>query len=386
MVVGRSADFATDGSEDQRKRDAELEILSALKRFDPARTVFISGGTASGDIGLFHELSVKKGFRVVGVSALDAAKYQPALMTDFYVEFGKGFGTESETAIRSSTALLMLGGGNQAAREAIRADLYKIPVYVVNNPLFNEKKMKSAEVTHALSESNSAQSFHSAAEAADAMTLNQAKSVIPSLPAGSIDLNPEDLKSIYKDKFFLGFSTWATTEVPKESEEKFRAAVEAILRNLDPSKMVILTAGTIYGGEGIVAELAAKIGFEVIGAPVSENIKPEMFSKNVKKFVLTGRTWETRNSFFTSLLDGLVVSGKSITLTEHLMSSNNAGKPTFNLNGFNSVMDVFSDNLKTGINFSIDEIERVISEMEKYKGVTLRSSKISIMCGEFYRK
>ena len=42
MVVGRSADFAADGSEEQRKRDAELEILSALKRFDPAKTVFLS--------------------------------------------------------------------------------------------------------------------------------------------------------------------------------------------------------------------------------------------------------------------------------------------------------------------------------------------------------
>ncbi len=383
MVVGRSADFAADGSEEQRKRDAELEILSALNRFDKTKTVFLSGGTDSGDIGVFHEMAVKRGFRVVGVSALDAAKYKPALMTDFYVEFGEGFGAESVTAVKNSSALLMLGGGAQAARESILADLNGIPVYIVNNILFNEKRMKSAEVAEALAGSKLSKSFQSAAEAADAMTHFQKSSVINSLPPGSIDLNVADLKSIYNDKFFLGFSTWAMTEMPEESVHKFRKYVQNLLEKLDPKKTVLVTAGTIYGGEGIVAEIASRMGFEIIGAPVSEGIKSEMFSKHIKKYVITGKNWETRNMFFTSLLDGLVVAGKSSTLAEHLKSSSASGKPTFNVEGFNLSMDVYSNNLKSGINFSDVDIDRVISEMEKSFGGQLRKSN-SYICLKFY--
>lgn len=384
MVVGRSAAFASDGSEDQRKRDAELEILSALKRFDPSKTVFLSGGTSTGDIGIFHELAIKKGFRVVGVSALDAAKYQPALMTDFYVEFGEGFGSESETAVKSSTAVLMLGGGNQAAREAIIADLNGIPVYVVNNPLFNERRMKSAEVADALSDSKHSKIFHSAAAAADSMSQFQKKSVINDLPLGSIDINADDLKTIYNDKYFLGFSTWATAEMPKDRIDMFRATIKKLLEKLDPKKIVLVTAGTVYGGEGIVAELAESMGFEVIGATVSEKIKSNMFSNYVKKYVVTGKTWETRNMFFTSLLDGLIVAGKSITLADHLKSSSQAEKPTFNLKGFNSAMDVYANNLKTGVNFSSDELDRVIYEIEKAHGGSLRKPILN-MCLKFYK-
>lgn len=131
-------------------------------------------------------------------------------------------------------------------------------------------------------------------------------------------------------------------------------------------------AGTIYGGEGIVAELAQKMGFELIGAPVSDRIKSEIFSSYVKKFVITGKTWGTRNMFFTNMIDGLIVAGKSITLTEHLKSSIEAGKPAYNVKGFNSAMDVYANNLKSGINFSDGNIDRVISEMEKAHGQPLR--------------
>ncbi len=396
MVVGRSADFAKgssgnfeDGPDAQRVLDSEIEIISFLKRFESVRekTVFYSGASDSGDIGLFHRIAVQRGFRVIGVSDVKVTGYKPALMNGFYVELSpEGFGSETETVIRNSTAVVMLGGGNQAAREAILADLYNIPTFVVNNALFNETRMKSSAVAEAFLDSKHSKSFQSAAEAADEMTKNIRNSVLSKLPLGSSDFTIKDLREKYASKFLLGFSTWATTgDMPAKGIAEFKATIRKLLSNLDPSKVALVTAGTIYGGEGIVAEIGVELGFDVIGTPViQEKSKVEDFNQNIKKWIITGQEWETRDVFFTSSIDGIVVAGKSATLARHLTSTFKAQKPIFNHKHFPKSLEVFVDNLKANSNIDINDVDRIIAEIEAKKGHSLRLLP-SKMCTRYYK-
>lgn len=357
MVAGRSADFKPE--EARLRREIRSEIASGLSRFGADRTVFFPGGTASGTVGEFHDLAVRRGFRVVGVTSLAALSQEPALMTDIYFELGEGFGAESNTAVSFAKGILMLGGGRQTAREAIKMAFAGKPVSIVINSRLGGK---SQEVATALADQPNVSTFPSFAAVADTLTASHDK-ILSRLPEGGYDISAQDLKELYKGMKFVGFSTWVQqTRAPTPALIKqFEDMVIGMLDRMDPAKVVIVVAGTSLGGEGFVIEEATKRGFEVVGTPV-ESVTREMLSGKITKFVESGKTWETRNHLFTHLIDVLITAGSSTTIVNHIEAMQNAKKPVFHLRGVSAAVDAFVSNLDETILAGSNDVSRILEK------------------------
>lgn len=88
---------------------------------------------------------------------------------------------------------------------------------------------------------------------------------------------------------FSGSSAYADPT----QEAVARQMIEESLRNLDPSKVVIVTGATDKGPEKMVHELASKLGFYVHGLVVSAAV-PEEVSKKVNSLSWVGHDWASQ--------------------------------------------------------------------------------------------
>lgn len=372
MVAGRSADFTPD--EAKLERDIKSEIMSGLSRFNREKTVFFPGGTASGTVGAFHEIAVKKGFRVVGVTSLAAIKHEPAVMTDIYLELGDSFGAESNTAVNFAKSILMLGGGRQSAREAIKIAFAKYkPTFIVANPRLGGK---STEVAEALKGIPQVKTFPTFAAAAEEMN-STGHSILSRLPVGGYSLSPKELKELYKGVRLFGFSTWAERRPDDKAIAEFKKLVVNILNHLNPNEAAIVVAGTMVGGEGeIVIEEAYKRGFDIIGTPVEETSSDQL-SPKISKFVDSGKTWNTRNHLFINLIDVLITAGDSSTILNHIEIAEKNKKPVFHLKGLSRPIDSFVVNLDASILIDGNNWQRVLQTANRAShGLNFSCSKV----------
>lgn len=99
-------------------------FVSALPR---GRIVIASGGTMGnqsdpksrgGGVGIVHQVATGLGYPVLSIVATKAFGYRPA-PTDFLLVAPGNFGSESDTMLTHSDALVVIGGGNQAQAEAL---------------------------------------------------------------------------------------------------------------------------------------------------------------------------------------------------------------------------------------------------------------------------
>lgn len=97
----------------------EEELLS-LKNTHGQSLIVSSGATMEGVPKIIYDLCAKHGIAAMGVACEKAFDYPLGKMKYLIVE-GQDWGAESETFLKTSDEILMLGGGGQAKREAIAA-------------------------------------------------------------------------------------------------------------------------------------------------------------------------------------------------------------------------------------------------------------------------
>ena len=131
------------------------EASGTLDRHDPARTLINSGGTAEG-IGQIYVLAKGKGFETLGVVSSLARQEQvplsPCVDSVFFVPDstwggelpqGKGLSPTSSAIVRTSDALVGIGGGDIARDELLAARRAGKPVTFIpadmNHKLAREK-------------------------------------------------------------------------------------------------------------------------------------------------------------------------------------------------------------------------------------------------------
>jgi hypothetical protein len=137
------------------------EASRILERHDPARTLINSGGTAEG-IGQVYELAKAKGFETLGIVSSLARQEQtplsPCVDTVFFVKDstwggelpqGKGLSPTSRAIVRSSDALVGIGGGEIARDELLAARRAGKPVTFIpadmNHQLAREKARRKVQ-------------------------------------------------------------------------------------------------------------------------------------------------------------------------------------------------------------------------------------------------
>ena len=137
------------------------EASRILDRHDPARTLINSGGTAEG-IGQIYELAKGKGFETLGIVSSLARREQVPLSawvdTVFFVPDstwggelpqGKGLSPTSSAIVRSSDALVGIGGGEFARDELLAARRAGKPVTFIpadmNHQLAREKARRRGQ-------------------------------------------------------------------------------------------------------------------------------------------------------------------------------------------------------------------------------------------------
>jgi len=137
------------------------EVSRILDRHAPARTLINSGGTAEG-IGQIYALAKGKGFETMGIVSSLARQEQvplsPCVDTVFFVPDstwggelpqGKGLSPTSSAIVRSSDALVGLGGGEVARDELLAARRAGKPVTFIpadmNHELAREKARRKGQ-------------------------------------------------------------------------------------------------------------------------------------------------------------------------------------------------------------------------------------------------
>jgi hypothetical protein len=137
------------------------EANGILDRHAPARTMINIGGTAAG-IGQIYALAKGKGFETLGiVSSLarqEQAPLSPCVDTVFFVKDstwggelpqGKGLSPTSSAIVRSSDALVGIGGGEVARDELLAARRAGKPVTFIpadmNHQLAREKARRKGQ-------------------------------------------------------------------------------------------------------------------------------------------------------------------------------------------------------------------------------------------------
>jgi hypothetical protein len=137
------------------------EASRILDRHDPARTLINSGGTAEG-IGAVYALAKGKGFETFGIVSTLARQEQvplsPCVDTVFFVPDttwggvlpqGKGLSPTSTAMVRSSAALVGIGGGEIARDELLAARRAGKPVTFLpaemNHQLAREKARRKGQ-------------------------------------------------------------------------------------------------------------------------------------------------------------------------------------------------------------------------------------------------
>jgi hypothetical protein len=114
-----------------RFAEAELEgILLGLRERHGDKLVISSSATLEGVPKLAYELCADLGITAMGVACSRAADYKLGEMRYLIVE-GSNWGDKSPTFLKTFDELIMLGGGNQAKREAITAANEGKPVLVI---------------------------------------------------------------------------------------------------------------------------------------------------------------------------------------------------------------------------------------------------------------
>jgi hypothetical protein len=96
------------------------EKLLELKDKHGDSLIVSSGATMEGVPKIIYDLCEKHGIVAMGVACEKAFNYPLGKMKFLIVE-GQDWGAESETFLKTSNEILMLGGGGQAKREAIAA-------------------------------------------------------------------------------------------------------------------------------------------------------------------------------------------------------------------------------------------------------------------------
>jgi hypothetical protein len=137
------------------------EAIRILDRYDPARTLINSGGTAEG-IGQIYELAKRKGFETMGIVSSLARQEQAPLSacvdTVFFVPDstwggelpqGKGLSPTSSAMVSISDALVGIGGGEVARDELLAARRAGKPVTFMpadmNHQLAREKARRKGQ-------------------------------------------------------------------------------------------------------------------------------------------------------------------------------------------------------------------------------------------------
>jgi len=137
------------------------EASRLLDRHDPARTLINSGATAEG-IGAVYELAKGKGFETLGIVSTMARQEKvplsPCVDTVFFVPDttwggalpqGKGLSPTSTAMVRSSAALVGIGGGEIGRDELLAARRAGKPVTFlpadINHQLAREKARRKGQ-------------------------------------------------------------------------------------------------------------------------------------------------------------------------------------------------------------------------------------------------
>ncbi|MFT4977926.1 MAG: hypothetical protein ACI8S6_003833 [Myxococcota bacterium] len=113
--------------------EAEAALSALLREASEAhgeRLWVVSGATDVGVPGLTHRLCRAAGIQTAGLTAAQGLEYSLAPL-DMLIVVGERFGDESDDLLALCDALIILGGGPQAEREARGALEVGIPVTAV---------------------------------------------------------------------------------------------------------------------------------------------------------------------------------------------------------------------------------------------------------------
>lgn len=101
---------------------ALTDHLKHLKATYGDKLVLSSGATMEGVPKIIYDVCVHEGIAAIGVACEKAFNYPLGSMKYLIIE-GQEWGNESQTFLKTSDEILILGGGGQAKREAMAAGL-----------------------------------------------------------------------------------------------------------------------------------------------------------------------------------------------------------------------------------------------------------------------
>lgn len=117
----------TDGDDARRALAVELDAAGA--RHGP-RLAVASGATDAGVLSVVYALCAERRLTAIGITC-DAGRDLPLAPLDWLVPVGRRFGDESALFVDTCDAFVVLGGGEQARREAIGGRAQDKPVTLI---------------------------------------------------------------------------------------------------------------------------------------------------------------------------------------------------------------------------------------------------------------
>lgn len=128
-VMGYAGAFADPAIEAAADR-ALTRALDAARERHGARLAIASGATDAGVLALAYRWCAAHGVTAVGITC-EAGRRLPIAPLDWLVPVGERFGDESALFVDACDAFVVLGGGEQARREAIGGRAQDKPVTLI---------------------------------------------------------------------------------------------------------------------------------------------------------------------------------------------------------------------------------------------------------------
>jgi hypothetical protein len=105
---------------DSMRQALACELLAYRDVYGDALVV-VSGATSMGVLELTYDLCEQHEITAMGITSDRALQYELGQM-DYVLPFGRSFGDESDIFVRACDAFVLLGGGQQSARETRSAN------------------------------------------------------------------------------------------------------------------------------------------------------------------------------------------------------------------------------------------------------------------------